>query len=128
MSKTPSKSTMTNKLDKICSQIIRSRGYCERCGPHTPVPYEKLQCAHIYSRTYRAVRWLLLNLLCLCASCHFWAHKNPTEFADWVRDHIGADNYTLLRTIKNSIKRWTVIEMQELYQALATELTTRKEY
>ena len=109
---------MTNKLDKICSDLVRSRGICERCGPARYYEFSQLQCAHIYSRTYRNTRWDLKNLLSLCASCHFWGHKNPIEFADWVRDHIGQENWQELRRRRNEIKRWTVNEMVEYYETL----------
>lgn len=119
---------MTNKLDKKCSQIIRARGYCERCGPLKYHDYSLLQCAHIYSRTYKSVRFDLLNLLCLCASCHFWAHKNPIDFGEWVKDHIGLANYTILKQRRNTIKKWTVPDMIEYYGALEVETTTATLY
>ena len=116
MARKVTKSGMKRKLDKLCSEIVRSRGFCARCRKDD---YEKLQTAHIFSRTYNAVRYDIdCNLLCLCASCHWYFHKNPIIFGEWVRDHLGETRYALLKSRANSIKKWTVEEMQELYETL----------
>ena len=108
----PTKKSLTNKLDKECSRIIRARGACQRCGKSK---YELLQCCHIFSRANRAVRWDLENLLCLCAGCHFWAHQNPTLFAEFVKTQV---NHVLLLTRATSIKKWSLPEMQGLLESL----------
>lgn len=110
----PTKSSMTRKLDIICSQIIR-KSQCVRCGEPQ---YDKLQCAHIFSRTYRSTRWLLLNLMCLCASCHFWAHRNPLLFSEFVKEYLGDHNYNQLKMIATSIKKFTLDEMVGIYEDL----------
>lgn len=114
----PTKTSMTRKLDKECSDQVRSRGLCERCGPAIYYEFSELQCAHIWSRVYRNTRWNLKNLLSLCASCHFWAHRNPLDFADWVRDHIGIENYNYLKQERNKIMKWTINGMVEYYESL----------
>lgn len=113
--KKQTKSSLTRKLDAECSRVVRSQGYCTWCNM---TEHDKLQCAHIFSRTYRNTRWSLKNLLCLCAGCHFKAHKNPVEFTELVRSHLGAYEYEILRVNHNAIKRWTVYEMQELLNTL----------
>lgn len=109
------KKSLTNKLDKECSRIVRSRGFCARCNM---VDYEKFQCAHIFSRTYRSVRWFSDNLLCLCAGCHFWAHRNPVLFVEWVRAHLGEEKYLSLKIMAIALKKWTLCEMEELLVVL----------
>lgn len=111
----PSKTSLTRKLDTECSRIVRSRGSCQWCGLED---YEKLQCAHIYSRTYKSVRFDMLNLLCLCGGCHFRWHKKPLESSEWVRNTLGEYYYQMLKTRANSIKRWTISEMQDLLASL----------
>lgn len=113
--KKPSKKTLTNKLDKRCSQIVRSRGVCDKCGS---VEFEKLQCAHIYSRKFRSVRWDFDNLLCLCAGCHFVGHQKPLEFAEFVKKHLGQVKYAALKIRANNIRKWTQDEMQFYYDSL----------
>ena len=109
------RSTLTNKLDKLMSQVIRSRGSCAWCGNNK---YELLQCCHIYSRSNRQVRWDRLNLLCLCAGCHFRAHKEPTEFTEFVKEYLGEQKYIELRHRANGSKVWANYELQDLLDAL----------
>ena len=114
--KKPSKSALTRKLDKACSEIVRSKGFCEVDKTHDK---ETLQCCHIYSRTYRSVRWDVdYNLVCLCASCHFYFHKNPVEFGKFVLNKLGAKNFDELVRRKNLIKRWTIKDMLEYLDIL----------
>lgn len=73
------------KIEKTCdllwSTIIRSVGECQKCGSK-----KNLQAAHIVSRRNKLLRWDLRNGICLCVRCHiFWQHKNPVEFAEWLR-------------------------------------------
>ena len=113
--KKQTKSSLTRKLDIECSRIVRSLGYCVSCGNNN---YSNLQCCHIFSRTYRNTRWDLKNLLCMCAGCHFEAHKNPIKFVEKVQEYLGEYEYTALKNRHNAIKRWTVLEMNELLETL----------
>jgi hypothetical protein len=114
--KKPSKKLLTRKLDHICSEIVRSRGKCAKCSK---TDYAHLQTAHIFSRKYRSIRWdIELNLLCLCDSCHFWAHANPILFTEFVREYLGEVRYVMLKVRAQSIKKWTIEEMQELLETL----------
>lgn len=114
------KKTLKNKLDKVFSEIIRERGRCERCGKT-----EKLQCSHIYSRSLLSVRWDIDNAFCLCAGCHlYWWHKNPIEAAEFTKEKLGVEKYNLLRKKSVTIKKWTDVELNQLYLALCqTKLT-----
>ena len=107
------KKLLTRKLDKLVSAIVRSRGYCVKCGGTS-----HLQACHIFSRTYRSVRWDMLNMLCLCAKCHFWSHKNPILFTEFIREYLGDLNYHTLKNIATSIKRWSLEGMEDLYKVL----------
>lgn len=119
MNKNPSKKTLTNKLDRECSRVVRSHGKCvwgatKNCGQDK---YELLQCCHIFSRQNRAVRWDLKNMLCMCAGCHFYAHQNPVLFGEFVGNYLGEYEYAALKNRANNIKRWTTFEMQDLLTA-----------
>ena len=103
------RSTIRNKLDKLVSQIVRDRGACQNCGSKN-----NLQAAHIFSRTYNNTRWDLDNLICLCASCHFFFHKNPLEFAHW----IGEEKYQLLKESRNQITKYTIDDLLTKYKIL----------
>lgn len=89
-------SDMYGKGDKgvatrLHSKIIRSLGYCEKCGyacmcidkwKHNQ--YCKLQAAHIQGRKASITRTLLINAYCLCASDHGIFTDKPLTFSRWV--------------------------------------------
>ena len=113
------KRTLTRKLDALCSRIVRAQGICARCRT---TKYEQLQCCHIFSRKYRSVRWDFDNMLCLCVSCHFWAHHNPVLFAEFVKEYLG-HKYRTLKQQARSIKKWTLEEMIGYYEELKHRFT-----
>lgn len=90
-----------NHLDKIFSLKVRERGKCERCGSR-----RTLQCAHVYSRSNKELRWCLGNALCLCSSCHFWAHQHPLDFAEWFKEYVGEVAYEALRKASRRTRQW----------------------
>ena len=117
----PSKTTMRRKLDKICSEIVRGRGKCQRCGKRN-----NLQTAHIFGRTYNNTRFDLDNLLCLCPDCHInFAHKQPILFAEFVKRILGEEKYELLKEKHNQITRYTIDDLQTKYEVLQNLLKTQ---
>ena len=111
--KKPSRKSLITKLDKLVSEQVRSLGYCERC--HKKI---NLQCAHIYSRSYKHLRWERENLLCLCSGCHFWWHQNPAEAVIWAMEIRDLDVLKKLRQNTTPIKDW---ELQMLLDRLQNE-------
>ena len=105
---------LRNKLDKICSLIVRGRGRCVRCNSK-----KQLQTAHIFSRTYNATRWDIdNNLICLCASCHWFFHKNPILFGEYVRGLYGEERYAVLKEARNQIAKFTTEDLMIKYNVL----------
>jgi hypothetical protein len=86
MSRRPPKARRTptqkakDKADILFSKLIRSKGYCEKCGRSE---FVQLQCAHWISRRYAWTRTLEANAFCLCAADHRWFTDHPTEFGRW---------------------------------------------
>ncbi len=103
----PTRKSLRNKLDKIVSQIVRARGFCQHCRGKIC-----LQTAHLFSRKYLNTRWDLDNVLCLCAGCHFWAHANPILFTEFIRKLLGEDKYDLLKEAHNIIYKPTIEDLQ----------------
>jgi len=107
------------ELDRLWSEIIRKRGKCERCGRT-----DRLQAAHIISRSHRNTRWDLMNGLCLCGGCHiFFAHKEPLEFAEFVKKKLGKKEYDNLRArgqmvVKNQDKEAIKMYLKKEYEKL----------
>lgn len=107
--------------DRLFSLIVRSRGKCE-IGVVAKCPSGALQCAHIISRRYRALRWDESNAVAACAGDHLWMTLHPLEWEAWVDEHIGADlhkhmkhralsepNPKLASVLTRLEQRWAVI-------------------
>lgn len=109
------KHSLKLKADKLFSAYIRRRGKCQWCGAVN----DTLQCCHIFSRRFLVTRWLPENALCLCAGCHFKAHQNPIEFAEFVKKHLGTKAYNdLRRKAKTCIDKVDVLEVIKKYEEL----------
>lgn len=78
--------------DALFGAAVRAAGSCARCGSRV-----NLQCAHVISRRYRAVRWRLENAVCLCARCHIYFSHRPLEWEVWVKERNGARQYESLK-------------------------------
>ena len=109
----PTRRSMTRKLDYLLSQVVRRKGFCQKCGSN-----QFLQAAHVFSRKNRSTRWMKDNVFCLCAKCHWYFHQNPVIFAEWVKGMLGNQRYCFLKMLANEPRKWTMDEMQ----ALVTEL------
>jgi hypothetical protein len=71
----------TKKADALFSKAVRSRGKCEMAGLFPKIKCNGvLQCAHIISRRYRAIRWDESNAFCACAAHHLYQTHHPLEF------------------------------------------------
>lgn len=113
------KKTIINKLDTAFSLIIRKRAQCEKCGRGN-----NLQCSHIHSREKKSVRWDLLNAFCLCSGCHlYWWHKHPIEAAEFTKSKLGIEEYDALNYRAETIKQWSIEEMEYLLSEFKKELT-----
>jgi hypothetical protein len=52
-----------------------------------------------------STRHMLLNGVSLCVGHHIgWAHGNPLEFHEWIREELGAEAYDELRLLSNQTK------------------------
>lgn len=89
--------TPLQEADRLFSLIVRARGECE-VKQVSKCPSGPLQCAHIFSRRYRSIRFDEANALCACAGCHQWFTNRPLEWEDWLRARLGNDTYEWLRT------------------------------
>lgn len=111
-----SKTQVKDQCDRTFSRLIRARGVCavqsrptteERygTGDDEVVEYARclkdrgLQCAHVISRSYLAVRWDERNAVCLCQPCHMYFTYHPLEWEVWVQDYMGIKEYLTIRQI-----------------------------
>lgn len=99
----------------LFSKFIRKLDHCERCAKTSK--QAQLQTAHIYSRRYVNLRYDINNVLCLCASCHRWAHDNPLDFITWFSKDYD-DRAVYLMTKKRIIKKWTADDYKKVIKEL----------
>lgn len=89
------------ELDHLCAAVCKALAFyrCERCGKA-----DSLQWHHVFTRRIRALRWLLLNSVCLCSGCHFWWHTVAQGGAqwEWFAEKYGANRLRQLREAQRS--------------------------
>lgn len=95
-----SKKGLKTKADKLWSLAVKLRAgmKCERCHKT-----DTLNSHHVISRKFNSLRHDLDNGVCICASCHFWAHQNPIESSLWFLSKRGEEWHTQLVFRKNKI-------------------------
>lgn len=86
--------SLPKTADVLFGKIVRAPGRCIECGGSN-----RIQCAHGFSRRYRAARWDTRNAFPLCAGCHFKFTVRPLEWDEWLRDRWGAELYDELRAL-----------------------------
>jgi hypothetical protein len=95
--------------DQWFSKAVRLRDnhHCQECG--------KLgtDCAHIYGRRSKVVRWCSLNAVTLCRTCHNGYGENPLAFAALIRRLYGPEREDILMVKKRGILKDTA-ETQKL--------------
>ncbi len=117
-----SKSSLTKKLDSAWSELVKKRaGYkCEVCGKN-----QILNSHHYISRSNRQLRWFVQNGICVCPGCHLFSnnsfHKNPVFGHFWMEENRWED-FQYITCKMNEIKKWTLVDMQELLDKLNEEL------
>jgi 5-methylcytosine-specific restriction endonuclease McrA len=96
-----------SRQDAEFSRLIRERDSwrCRKCHTAYAPNSRGLHCAHIVGRRNRELRWDERNAVSLCFSCHLWAHGNPIQFVDWVKDEIGVKTYNWLRRVAATPKK-----------------------
>jgi uncharacterized protein (DUF2237 family) len=83
------------EADALFSRLIRARdGYCQErtCGLGVD-----LQCAHLVSRRYLAVRWDESNAVALCIYHHKAFTENPLGWDRWCAERLGAEEWDALK-------------------------------
>ena len=85
--------------DKAFSKAVRLRdGKCLHCHKDG-----RLECAHIYGRANKRVRWAMSNAIALCHYCHRFFTANPIAFHDWLNIELGEAHMDKLRMDRNEI-------------------------
>ena len=87
--------------DKWFSDVVRKKAghVCEHCNKVEG----RMECAHIYGRAAKSVRWSMDNAVCLCHYCHMKFTANPLEFTAWLEETLGQGHMEMLR------EKWQVL-------------------
>jgi hypothetical protein len=73
----------TAKADRLYSLKVREVGYCQLAAWFPAITCNgNLQCCHVISRRYKAVRWSLDNAVAGCAAHHLYGTHHPLEWID----------------------------------------------
>jgi hypothetical protein len=88
------------KADIAFSKYIRLRDGTRRAqASENCSGSSMLQCAHVLSRSYGAIRVNPENAVALCASCHVFYTHRPIEWELWCRENLGDGTYDRLRSL-----------------------------
>lgn len=113
------KTKLIGNCDKVYSLIVRSKGYCEKCGKP-----DSLNTHHIIHRTNKWLRFDLRNGCCLCVGCHIFgpesAHHGEAYFMEWFRNYRPDDLEYLLDPKWKITKVWSIYDYQQIYGYLKT--------
>lgn len=103
----PRRIRLTSKDRDWATKVKERAGWrCEKDGAYFgPRAGARLQAAHIFSRSIRSLRHDLDNGVSLCATHHFWAHHEPIEFAEWLREYLGKERYDALRLRAKQVQK-----------------------
>ena len=101
--------------DQLFSELIRKAGKCFKCGSTF-----HLQTAHIFTRGYYTIRWNPRNAKCLCAKCHMYFTYHPIEWENFIKYHIGEEEYNDLRRMALAYEK---IDYQAIIEGLIGQLT-----
>ena len=83
------------------SKAVRERDkhLCQFCGG------EGTDCAHIYTRKNKRLRWAMSNALCLCRWHHQHFGENPIAFHDFLTGHFGQAHMDQLRADSQEVMK-----------------------
>lgn len=114
--KKPKKTLLRNRLDKEWSLYVRNRDkVCQKCGSTS----KTLAAHHAFGRRHLATRWDVFNGISLCFACHInWAHRDPSGFSEWFREHIGDDQFNRLSEAHTSVVKLSTQEMETILDVL----------
>lgn len=98
IAKKPKRKSPTKEADRLFSLWVRQVGGCEANDGRFPCA-GNLQCAHGFSRRYRAVRWDRRNAFALCQGHHLFYTHYPIEWDNWLQERWGPDLYIVMRRL-----------------------------
>ena len=100
------------------SKAVRARdGRCLHTGRE-----DALECAHIYGRRAKILRWSLDNAVTLTHASHRYFTENPIAFHDWLESALGEGHMAILREKSQGIMKTTDALRKEIAKHYREEL------
>ena len=132
--KSPSLSTLVDRLDKVFSKYIRLRDAmpsgtfrCISCGKIKPI--EQADCGHFHSRTHMSTRFDEDNCHAECRYCNRFSADHIIGYRENLIRKIGEQRYILLEVKAHETRKWSHFELEMLikyYKALVEKLQKEK--
>ena len=105
------------ELDKYTSRIVRRRDRrCVTCGTR-----RNLQCSHLYSRRYLAIRFNLINCNAMCGRCNRRHNYDPFPYISYMQGNHGSEAVEELNRLRSSRRKVTDDDLRRTlgaYQAM----------
>ena len=98
------------KKDDLWAELVKERDdwTCQYPGCERYFPEGSRQGLHAHhgvaGRTARSVRWRLEQGVSLCFGHHMIAHQRPLDFADFMRERLGSEQYDEIRRLSKVTK------------------------
>ena len=117
MAKKTARQRVVKRLDDVTSKYIRERdAKCVQCQTT-----ENLTNGHVFSRRSYSTRWDISkdgNCHTQCWGCNFKHSKDNYDYFKWYVDKFSNDMFENLRFRYKETKKYTTIELEELYEEL----------
>lgn len=132
--KSPSLSTLTDKLDTVFSKYIRLRDAmpsgtfrCISCGKIKAI--NQADCGHYHSRIHMSTRFDEDNCHAECRACNRFSADHLIGYRENLIKKIGLQRVLLLEVKVHETKKWSHFELEQLikyYKALVEKLQKDK--
>ena len=117
MAKKTARQRVVKRLDDVTSKYIRERdAKCVQCQTT-----ENLTNGHVFSRRSYSTRWDISkdgNCHTQCWGGNFKHSKDNYDYFKWYVDKFSNDMFENLRFRYKETKKYTTIELEELYEKL----------
>lgn len=122
-SKKNERKSLINKLDRLCSEIIRKKGcnsagenWCYTCG--VKKSWKQLDCGHFYSRRFINTRWHLDNMKPQCVFCNRNLGGNLQIYEKKLKRELGEDKFNELLLKSRDTTKISTVELAEKLENL----------
>lgn len=131
--KSPSLSTLVDRLDTVFSKYIRLRDAmpsgmfrCISCGKIKPL--DQADCGHFHSRVHMSTRFDEDNCNAECRYCNRFSADHIIGYRENLIKKIGGQRFTLLELKAHQSRKWSHFELEQLikYYRARVEMLQRE--